>query len=665
MSSMAKGGGQGLGPPGCPITDHDVFLFREGTHCQLFEKLGAQATTVGGRAGISFTVWAPGARSVHAVGSFNRWNTTEHALAPVENSGLWNAFVPGVPDGALYKYRVESGAGHTVDKTDPFGFRFQTPPETAAMVWNLDYEWNDDDWLTARSQLNAFESPMSIYELHLGSWRRPADDPGRLPSYREVADELVPYLEQMGFTHVEFMPLTEHPYYPSWGYQTTGYFAPTSRYGSPQDLMYLIDRLHGSGIGVILDWVPSHFPKDEFGLARFEGEALYEYGDERLGYQRDWDSLVFDYGRGEVRSFLLSSAVFWIERYHVDAIRVDAVASMLYRDYSREEGQWFPNKYGGRENLEAIELLRQLNVTTHERFPDVWTIAEESTAWPMVSRPVYLGGLGFDMKWDMGWMHDTLGYMALEPVHRKFHHDSITFRGLYHFNENFVMPLSHDEVVHGKASLLEKMSGDYWQKFANLRALYGYMYALPGKKLLFMGGEIGQWNEWDHERGLDWELLEYPQHAGLQRWVADLNRLYRDDPALHQLDFDSAGFRWIDCSDADQSVLSLLRLSRANDEDSGREHAVLVACNFTPVPRHNYRVGVPWGGSWRERLNSDAAIYGGSGVGNQGEAEAVPMSYHGQPFSLSLTLPPLSVVFFECSRGVSVAPGAGGGAGVE
>jgi len=658
MSGEANGTGSGLGPPGCPITDQDVFLFHEGTHCQLFDKLGAQPAIVGGRPGINFTVWAPSARSVSVFGSFNGWNADQHPLTPVGNSGLWSVFVRDVPEGALYKYRVESQAGHCVDKTDPVGFRYQTPPETASMVWNHDFSWSDDAWLDARSRRNAFESPMSIYELHLGSWRRTADDPGRLPGYRGVADELIAYLERMGFTHVEFLPLTEHPFYGSWGYQTTGYFAPTSRYGSPQDLMYLIDRLHANGFGVILDWVPSHFPKDEFGLARFDGTPLYEYGDVRLGYQRDWDSLVFDYGRGEVRSFLLSSALFWIERYHVDAIRVDAVASMLYRDYSKEEGQWIPNKYGGRENLEAIELLRQLNVTTHERFPDVWTIAEESTAWPMVSRPVYLGGLGFDMKWDMGWMHDTLAYMSLEPVHRKYHHDSMTFRALYHFTENFVLPLSHDEVVHGKASLLEKMSGDYWQKFANLRALFGYMYALPGKKLIFMGGDIGQWNEWDHERGAEWDLLEHPQHAGLQRWVADLNRLYRDNPAMHELDFDSAGFRWIDCSDADQSVLSFLRLPRTADGDAGAEHAVLVVCNFTPVPRHNYRVGVPWGGSWREVLNSDAEVYGGSGVGNQGEAEAVPMTYHDQPFSLSLALPPLAVVFFECARGVTAAPGA-------
>ena len=665
MSSEANGSGQGLGPPGCAITDQDVFLFHQGTHCQLFDKLGARQATVGGQAGINFTVWAPSARSVFVFGSFNHWNAAEHALVPVGHSGLWSGFVPDVPEGALYKYRVQSQAGHAVDKTDPFGSRYQTPPETASMVWNLDYTWTDRSWLTARSKRNAFESPMSIYELHVGSWRRPADAPDRLPSYREMAGELIPYLERMGFTHVEFLPLTEHPFYGSWGYQTTGYFAPTSRYGSPQDLMYLIDRLHASGIGVILDWVPSHFPKDEFGLARFDGTPLYEYGDERLGYQRDWDSLVFDYGRGEVRSFLLSSALFWIERYHIDALRVDAVASILYRDYSREEGQWIPNKYGGRENLEAIELLRQLNVTAHERFPDVWTIAEESTAWPMVSRPVYLGGLGFDMKWDMGWMHDTLAYMSLEPVHRKYHHDSMTFRALYHFTENFVMPLSHDEVVHGKGSLLERMSGDYWQKFANLRALYGYMYALPGKKLIFMGGEIGQWNEWDHERGLEWDLLEYPQHAGLQRWLADLNRLYRDQPALHQLDFDSAGFRWIDCSDSDQSVLSLLRLPRADDGDTDPRNAVLVVCNFTPVPRHHYRVGVPWGGSWRETLNSDAELYGGSGVGNQGAADAVPMNCHDQPFSLSLTLPPLSVLFFEYSRGVPAAPGAADGPRVD
>jgi 1,4-alpha-glucan branching enzyme len=641
------------------MSEDDLFLFREGTHCGLHEKLGAQRATVDGVEGTVFTVWAPNARSVAVIGSFNDWDPQRHPLQPVGDGGQWSGFVGAAAHGALYKYRVESRSGRWVNKTDPFGFYHQTSPETASIVWNLDYRWQDDDWMATRADHTGADVPMSIYELHLGSWRRDEDDTSRLRGYRELADELIPYLERMRFTHVELLPPMEHPFYGSWGYQTTGYFAPTSRYGSPQDLMHLIDRLHGHGIGVILDWVPSHFPADEHGLANFDGTHLFEYADPRLGYHPDWNSLIFDYGRNEVRSFLVSSAIFWIERYHVDAIRVDAVASMLYLDYSREDGQWVPNKYGGRENLEAIEFPRSLNVAIHERFPEVPTIAEESTSWPMVSRAVHLGGLGFDMKWDMGWMHDTLRYMALDPIHRKYHHDSITFRMLYAFSENFVLPLSHDEVVHGKSSLLAKMSGDYWQKFANLRSLYGYMYAQPGKKLLFMGGELGQWSEWDHERGLEWQLLDYPQHAGLQAWLADLNGLYRAEPALHELDFDPAGFRWTDCGDADQSVLCFLRLPRPREEEEedavGR--AVLVVCNFTPLPRHNYRVGVPLGGTWREILNSDDESYGGSGVGDRGELRAVPMTYHGLPYSLCLTLPPLAVVFFK-REGASGETGA-------
>jgi len=621
------------------ITSDDLHLFNEGTHCRLYRKLGAHPGQSGGRPGTFFGVWAPDAVSVAVVGDFNGWDPDSHRLLPRDSSGIWEGFVPDVGKGALYKYRIVSRhKGHQVAKADPVGFFHEQTPGAASIVWDLDYGWEDGAWMEARGRLHGIDAPMAIYEVHLGSWMRPMD--GReFFSYRELAPRLVDYLEETGFTHVELMPLTEHPFYGSWGYQVSGYFAPTNRYGTPQDFMFFVDYLHRHNIGVILDWVPSHFPSDEHGLGYFDGTHLYEHADPRKGFHPDWNSYIFNYGRSEVRSFLLSSAVLWLDRYHIDGLRVDAVASMLYLDYSREQGEWIPNQYGGRENLEAISFLKELNGTVYGNYPDVQMIAEESTDWPMVSRPAYVGGLGFGMKWDMGWMHDTLLYMSRESIHRKFHHNDITFRMLYAFNENFLLPLSHDEVVHGKGSLIARMPGDLWQKFANLRLLLGYMYAQPGKKLLFMGGEFGQWEEWDHDTGLDWDLLQFPTHAGVKKWVSDLNRLYRADSALHEGEFDHGCFEWIDCGDSEGSVLTLLRKASSSDR------VMVVACNFTPVPRHHYRVGAPRGGSWREALNSDAAEYGGSGQGNMGAVKARHEPFHGRPYSLDLTLPPLGMVF--------------------
>jgi 1,4-alpha-glucan branching enzyme len=618
------------------LSDDDLYLFNEGSHLRIFDKLGAHPLPDG----VAFGVWAPNADYVSVIGDFNAWNPKTHPLVPRASSGIWEGFVPDLRPGALYKYHVVGRGGHhRVDKADPVGFFAETPPRTASVVWDLSYEWGDEGWMRSRQARNAPTAPWSIYEVHLGSWARVPEEGNRWLSYREIAPRLADHVERVGFTHVELLPVMEHPFYGSWGYQVTGYFAPTSRYGKPQDLMYLIDHLHQRGIGVVLDWVPSHFPSDEHGLGYFDGTHLYEHADPRLGRHPDWGSLVFNYGRHEVRSFLLSSALFWLERYHVDGLRVDAVASMLYLDYSRREGEWIPNRFGGRENLEAIEFLRRLNVEVYGCHPDVQTVAEESTAWPMVSRPTYVGGLGFGMKWDMGWMHDTLQYFSRDPVHRKYHHDNLTFRGLYAATENFVLPLSHDEVVHGKGSLLSRMPGDEWQRFANLRLLLGWMFAQPGKKLLFMGGEFGQQREWDHEGSLDWHLLDHPFHRGVLRWMSDLNRLYRAEPALHRLDFDPlAGFSWVDASDAEQSVASFLRLADRRQ--------VLGVFNFTPVPRYGYRVGVPVGGRWCELLNGDAREYGGSGVGNLGGVEAEPRPWHGRPFSLPVTLPPLAAVFF-------------------
>ncbi len=624
------------------LTRDDLYLFNEGSHFRLFEKLGAHPLTVNGTTGTSFAVWAPSADRVFVTGSFNEWKQESHPLHPREQSGIWEAFIPGVEKGTLYKYRIHSRVhGYRVEKADPFSFFNEIPPKTASIVWDLDYTWSDGDWMRDRAGRNSLDAPMSIYEVHLGSWMRVLEEGNRSLSYRELAPKLGDYLQQMHFTHVEFLPIMDHPFFGSWGYQITGFFAPSGCFGTPQDLMYLIDFLHQRGIGVILDWVPSHFPTDEHGLAYFDGTHLYEHADPRQGLHREWGSLVFNYGRQEVQSFLISNANFWLEHYHADGLRVAAVASMLYLDYARKEGEWIPNKFGGRENLDAIAFLQRLNEEIYRSHPAVQTMAEESTAWPMVSRPTYLGGLGFGLKWDMGWMHDTLRYMAYEPVHRKYHHSDVTFRMLYAWHENFVLPLSHDEVVHGKSSLLGKMQGDDWQKFANLRLLFAYMLAQPGKKLLFMGGEFGQWSEWAHDGSLEWHLLQHAPHAGVQRWVADLNRLYKSEAALHERDVDPAGFEWIDCNDAEASVISLLRKGKSAADQ------ILVACNFTPVPRPNYRIGAPIGGVWRELLNSDAAEYGGSGVGNFGGVQAVPPGLHGRSHSITVTLPPLSAVFLK------------------
>ncbi len=624
------------------LTDQDLYLFNEGTHLGLADRLGAHPAIRDGAEGVIFAVWAPNAAEVSVIGDFNDWRPSRDQLRPRATSGIWEGFVPDVRRGARYKYHVVSRQnGYRPDKADPVGFFHEVPPDQASVVWSLEYEWSDGAWMETRRARNGLDAPMAIYEAHLGSWRRVPEADDRSLGYREIAAPLADYVASAGFTHVELLPIMEHPFYGSWGYQTTGYFAPTSRYGTPQDLMYLVDHLHQRGIGVILDWVPSHFPTDEHGIGFFDGTHLYEHGDPRQGLHPDWNSFIFNYGRNEVRSFLLSSALFWLERYHADGLRVDAVASMLYLDYSRRAGEWIPNVHGGRENLEAIDFLRRLNASVYERCPAVQTVAEESTAWPMVSRPTYLGGLGFGMKWDMGWMHDTLAYMAREPIHRKHHHGQLTFRMIYAFSENFVLPLSHDEVVHGKGSLLAKMPGDDWQKRANLRLLLGYMYTQPGKKLLFMGGEFGQWREWNHDASLDWHLLEAPGHAMLLRWVRDLNTAYRGEPALHELDTNPAGFDWIDCNDAEQSVLVYLRRGRSASD------VVVVACNFTPVPRRNYRIGVPTAGRWAETLNSDASLYGGSGQGNLGGVATAPVPWHGRPQSINVTLPPLAMVVFR------------------
>jgi 1,4-alpha-glucan branching enzyme len=620
------------------LSDQDLYLFNEGTHLRLWEKLGAHPVD----GGTYFAVWAPNAERVSVIGEFNDWDPERHPLRSRDRSGVWEGVVPGVSRGARYKYRVTSRyGGYRVDKADPLGLYHESPPQTASRVWSLEYAWGDGTWMADRGARDAHQTPMSVYEMHLGSWRRSPDTPNLPLGYRDLALPLAEYARDTGFTHVELLPLMEHPFYGSWGYQITGYFAPTARYGTPQDLMFLVDTLHQHGVGVILDWVPSHFPTDAHGLGFFDGTHLFEHGDPRQGFHPDWQSFIFNYGRNEVRSFLLSNALFWLEHYHADGLRVDAVASMLYLDYSRREGEWIPNRFGGRENLDAVDFLRRFNERVYEHRPGVQTTAEESTSWPAVSRPTYLGGLGFGFKWDMGWMHDTLDYMGREPVHRKFHHTALTFRGLYASSENFVLPLSHDEVVHGKGSLIGKMSGDRWQRFANLRLLLGYMWTLSGKKLLFMGGELAQWREWNHDTSLDWHLLEQPEHAGVQRWVRDLNAAYRAAPALHELDCQPEGFAWIDCSDAVQSTLVYLRRGRAAGE------MAVVVCNFTPIPRHGFRVGVPAAGWWHELLNSDAQPYGGSGQGNFGGVPSAPVAWHGHPQSLVVTLPPLAIVVLE------------------
>jgi len=626
------------------FTEYDIYLFKEGKHFRLYEKLGAHPMTVGKEKGTYFAVWAPNAKYVSVVGDFNQWNTTGHPLKMrLDSSGIWEGFINGIGVGDLYKFHIDSHVNnYTVNKGDPFATYWEKPPQTSPIVWELDYKWNDADWMKKRKKHNELSAPMSIYELHIGSWRRKENN--KEITYRELAPELTAYVKKMGFTHVEFLPVMEHPFYGSWGYQTTGYFAPTSRYGTPQDFMYLVDYLHQNNIGVIFDWVPSHFPGDEHGLVYYDGTCVYEHADPRKGFHPDWKSYIFNYGRNEVQAFLLSSALFWLEKYHADGIRVDAVASMLYLDYSRKEGEWIPNAFGGRENLEAIDFLKRLNEEIYKAHPDVQTIAEESTAWPMVSRPVYVGGLGFGMKWNMGWMHDTLTFVNKDPVFRKYHHHELTFSMLYAFTENYVLPLSHDEVVHGKGSLVNKMPGDDWQKMANLRLLLSYQFSHPGKKLLFMGGEFAQWREWSHDHPLEWHLTQWDRHKGVQLMVSDLNRLYKSTIALHKYDFDSKGFEWVDCNDWENSILTFLR---KGDEP---EEVVLIGCNFTPIPRDKYRIGVPVPGFWKELFNSDAREYGGSGMGNAGGVMSDQIKWHGRENSILATLPPLATVIFRFER---------------
>ena len=627
------------------FTNDEIHLFNEGTYYHAYEKLGAQLTEFNGVEGCHFAVWAPNAESVSLIGDFNSWDKTTHKLTPYYSSGIWTGFASEIALGANYKYFIQSKTyGFSSEKADPFAFFSEAPPKTASRVWYHDgYSWLDSKWMAERENHNSFSSPISVYELHLGSWRKKVEEDNRSLSYKETAHELAKYVSEMGFTHVQILPIMEHPFDGSWGYQTTGYFSPTSRFGTPQDFMFLIDVLHQYSIGVILDWVPAHFPTDGHGLGFFDGTHLYEHEDPRQGFHQDWATYVFNYGRNEVVNFLISSALFWFEKFHIDGIRVDAVASMLYNDYSRKEGEWIPNKFGGRENLEAIAFLRKLNEVVYSRFPDVMMIAEESTAWPMVSRPTYVGGLGFGYKWNMGWMNDTLSYFSKEPVHRAYHHNSLTFSLLYAFQENFILPFSHDEVVHQKGSMITKMPGDNWQKFANLRSLYAYMFTHPGKKLLFMGCEFAQWNEWIHSQSLDWHLLDHAPHKGIAMLVRDLNRLLKSEGPLHEVDFDPAGFEWIDCHDSQQSVLSYVRRGK------NPIHQTVCVFNFTPVPRFNYRLGVSESGYWEELLNTDSGIYGGSDLGNAGGVMAENHSKHGHPYSLNLTLPPLSAILFRPS----------------
>lgn len=621
------------------LGDLDLHLINEGTHHRIYEKLGAHVMEVDGIRGTHFAVWAPNAERVSVIGDFNRWDPRRHMMRVLGDSGVWEIFIPGVKEGAMYKFEIRSRYHEHIIriKSDPFAFYSELRPKTASIVVDINsYKWNDSEWMEKRRTSNPQESPISIYEVHIGSWMRVPEENNRFLNYRELAYHLIPYVKEMGFTHVELMPVTEHPHDGSWGYQTTGYFSPTSRYGRPEDFMYFVDQCHQNGIGVILDWVPSHFASDDHGLRFFDGTSLYEHEDPRKGYHPDWSSLVFNYGRNEVRNFLIGSALFWLDKYHIDGLRVDAVASMLYLDYSRKEGEWVPNIYGGRENLEAIDFLKYLNETVHRYFPGVLTIAEESTAWPMVSRPVYLGGLGFSMKWNMGWMHDTLQYFSKDPIYRKYHHENLTFSLLYAFSENFILPLSHDEVVHGKGSLLGRMPGENWQKFANLRVLFVYLFGHPGKKLLFMGNEFGQWREWDYNSSIDWHLLQYEPHRALQLLVRDLNRLLRTEPSLYERDFEYTGFEWIDFHDAQNSVISFIRKAK-NPNDF-----LLFVFNMTPVARFNYRIGVPLPGYYREILNSDSSIYWGTDLGNRGGVYSEDIPWHGRPYSLNLVLPPLS-----------------------
>jgi 1,4-alpha-glucan branching enzyme len=624
------------------LSDYDLHLFGEGNHDTIYEKLGSHAIVHAGIAGVLFAVWAPNAKRVSVVGDLNGWDGRCHPMRVRGTSGVWELFIPELAEGELYKFEIKAADGSLITKADPYGFYSETRPKTASIVYAVDkHAWKDRRWIARRDAADPLKQPISIYEVHLGSWMRVPEEDNRFLTYRELAPKLIAYVEEMGYTHIELLPVLAHPYDASWGYQVTGYFSPTPRFGPPEDLMYLIDRCHQHGIGVILDWVPAHFPKDAHALAQFDGSFLYEHQDTRKGEHREWGTLVFNYGRNEVRNFLISSALFWLDKYHFDGLRVDAVASMLYLDYSREPGEWVPNEFGGNENLEAIAFLKKLNEIVYRYFPGALMIAEESTAWPGVSRPTWLGGLGFGLKWNMGWMHDTLEYFSKEPVHRKFHHQNLTFSLLYAFYENFILPFSHDEVVHGKGSLLGKMPGDLWQKFANMRLLFGYMFSHPGKKHLFMGADIGQWSEWDHNASIEWHLLAYAPHRSLQMFVRDLNRLYRAEPALHEIDFHYSGFEWVDFHDADASIISFIR--RGNDP----QDFVVVVCNFTPVPRETYRLGVPQPGFYRELLNSDSAHYGGSNMGNSGGVEADAIPWSGKPCSLSIVLPPLSIVVFK------------------
>ncbi|WP_428304526.1 1,4-alpha-glucan branching protein GlgB [Lacipirellula sp.] len=628
------------------LSEYDLYLLGEGRHWQSYEKLGAHMRTVSGVNGVNFAVWAPNAESVSIIGDFNGWDRRKHAMRKHVPTGVWELFIPDAKPGLLYKFSVKARGGQVTEKCDPYGFAAELPPRTANIVADLNsYQWKDHEWMARRAEGgNALDAPMSIYEVHLGSWKKNHGGETQWMNYRDLAHQLVAYCQEMGFTHLELMPISEHPFTGSWGYQTVGYYATTSRYGTPEDFMYFVDFCHQNGIGVLIDWVPAHFPKDTHGLASFDGTALYEHADPRQGEHPDWGTKVFNYGRNEVRNFLTSNALFWLDKFHIDGLRVDAVASMLYLDYSRNDGEWIPNQYGGRENLEAISFLKEFNEQVHQQHPGTLTIAEESTAWGGVSRPTYLGGLGFSLKWNMGWMNDTLRYFRHEPIHRQYHHDELTFSLIYAFTENFTLPFSHDEVVHGKGALLDQMPGDLWQKFANLRLLYSYQWTHPGKKLLFMGCEFGQWNEWNHDHELQWDLLQWDTHQGVKKMMADLNQLYRNEKSFHQVDFESGGFEWVDCHNYANSILSYLR--RAEDPND----FTLVACNFTPVPRHNYRLGVPEGGWYGEIFNSDSAYYGGSNVGNYPGVMAEESESHGRPFSIELTLPPLSVVVLKPNR---------------
>ncbi len=629
------------------LSEYDIHLLGEGRHWDSYRKLGAHIREVHGVRGVNFAVWAPNAESVSVVGAFNDWDRRTHALRKHVPSGIWELFVPELTAGTMYKFSLKCHVGHTLENCDPYGFAAEIPPRTANLVADLDsHTWSDDVWMSQRAtRFNALDAPMSLYEVHLGSWRRNENGDSQWLNYRDLAHQLVEYCQQLGYTHLELMPVSEHPFTGSWGYQTVGYFAATSRYGSPEDFQYFVDYCHQHEIGVLIDWVPAHFPKDAHGLDNFDGTALYEHADPRQGEHPDWGTKIFNYGRNEVRNFLTSNALFWLDKYHIDGLRVDAVASMLYLDYSREDGDWIPNQYGGRENLEAISFLKEFNEQVHLQYPGTLTIAEESTAWGGVSRPTYLGGLGFSLKWNMGWMNDTIEYMHHEPIHRGYHHDELTFSLIYAFTENFTLPFSHDEVVHGKGSLLDQMPGDLWQRFANLRLLYGYQWTHPGKKLQFMGGEIAQWNEWDCDHQLQWELLQWESHQGVQQLVSDLNRLYRREPALHQVDFEYQGFEWIDSHNHNDSVLVYIR--RAQNPDD----FLVVACNFTPVVRSNYRIGLPVGGRYEEIFNTDSTFYGGSNVGNGQGIEAQSMESHGRPFSAEISLPPLAVTVFKPCAG--------------